>query len=80
HAAPPGLKYADVVLLESPLSPYHFFTPGVTTQATALATPGVVIALCRCFYAILGQESPLCSLFPPVNFLYSCGLFVITLT
>ncbi|KXA29893.1 hypothetical protein HMPREF3197_00737 [Klebsiella pneumoniae] len=32
------------------------------------------------FYAILGQESPLCSLFPPVNFLYSCGLFVITLT
>ncbi|WP_228959175.1 hypothetical protein, partial [Klebsiella pneumoniae] len=42
HAAPPGLKYADVVLLESPLSPYHFFTPGVTTQATALATPGVV--------------------------------------
>ncbi|MDK5427636.1 hypothetical protein M2T89_28535, partial [Klebsiella pneumoniae] len=36
-------------LLESPLSPYHFFTPGVTTQATALATPGVVIALCRCF-------------------------------
>ncbi|WP_220268836.1 hypothetical protein, partial [Klebsiella pneumoniae] len=41
--------YADVVLLESPLSPYHFFTPGVTTQATALATPGVVIALCRCF-------------------------------
>ncbi|WP_334647210.1 hypothetical protein, partial [Klebsiella pneumoniae] len=44
-----ALKYADVVLLESPLSPYHFFTPGVTTQATALATPGVVIALCRCF-------------------------------
>ncbi|HBZ0989170.1 TPA: hypothetical protein MJD06_28475 [Klebsiella pneumoniae] len=25
--------------MESPLSPYHFFTPGVTTQATALATP-----------------------------------------
>ncbi|MBX4784926.1 hypothetical protein F3K26_24025 [Klebsiella pneumoniae] len=45
--------------MESPLSPYHFFTPGVTTQATALATPGVVIALCRCFYAILGQELPL---------------------
>ncbi|MBD3710029.1 hypothetical protein IE996_30650 [Klebsiella pneumoniae] len=54
-------------------SPLPFFTPGVTTQATALATPGVVIALCRCFYAILGQESPLCSLFPPVNFYIHVG-------
>ncbi len=71
HAAPPWLKYADVVLLESPLSLTIFHT-SVTTRATALATPGVVIALCRCFYAILGQESPLC-LFPPVNFYIHVG-------
>nr|QTX14666.1 hypothetical protein [Klebsiella pneumoniae] len=39
--------------MESPLSPYHFFHTGASPPgATAPATPGVVIALCRCFFTL----------------------------